>query len=83
MLNDLMCAFEAPGKRADAVVHLAGLKAASHSIHFPSDYWDVNVSESLMLLRAMRFYGCQKLLFSSSTAIYGVTAIAPIPETEV
>ncbi len=64
----------------DAVIHFAGLKAVGESVSAPLDYWDTNVSGSLILLQEMRRTGVQTLVFSSSCTVYGNNAEAPFAE---
>lgn len=47
----------------------------------PQKYYDNNVAGSLSLLRAMLQAGCQRLVCSSSFAIYGEPQELPIRET--
>ena len=53
----------------------------ANSVTDPQKYYDNNVAGSLSLLRAMLRAGCQKLVFSSSCAIYGEPEELPIRET--
>jgi len=63
-----------------AVIHLAGLIVTSDSIVDPSDYYAANVTATLSLLDAMRRTGCDRIVFSSSAAVYGEPAYTPIDE---
>ena len=54
----------------EAVIHFAGLKAVSESFLESKEYWDVNVNGSKTLLKVMDLYGCSKIVFSSSAAVY-------------
>lgn len=65
----------------DAVVHFAALKAVSESVENPLDYFDVNISGLINLLRVMDAAGCRKIVFSSSATVYGVPDETPTPET--
>lgn len=65
----------------DAVVHFAALKAVSESVERPLDYFDVNISGLVNLLRVMDAAGCRKIVFSSSATVYGVPDETPTPET--
>lgn len=65
----------------DAVVHFAALKAVSESVEKPLDYFDVNISGLINLLRVMDAAGCRKIVFSSSATVYGVPDETPTPET--
>ena len=55
------------------VVHFAGLKSVEESINNPIFYWDSNVNSSINLLKTMEKFSCNKLVFSSSASIYGIT----------
>ncbi|MEX3017414.1 UDP-glucose 4-epimerase GalE [Gymnodinialimonas hymeniacidonis] len=65
----------------DAVVHFAALKAVSESVERPLDYFDVNISGLINLLRVMDAAGCRNIVFSSSATVYGVPDETPTPET--
>ena len=54
-----------------AVIHFAGLKAVGESVQKPLEYYNNNVSGTLVLLQVMRQYGCKKIVFSSSATVYG------------
>ena len=69
------------GRRIDAVVHFAALKAVSESVEKPIDYFHVNVGGLTTLLSAMEAGGCRRLVFSSSATVYGVPDSYPTPET--
>ena len=64
-----------------AVIHFAGLKAVGDSVADPLTYYDVNVTGTLTLTRAMQAAGVTRLIFSSSATVYGEPAHSPIPET--
>ena len=66
--------------RPEAVVHFAGLKAVGESQEKPLYYYDVNVSGTLCLLRAMDRVGCKKIVFSSSATVYGEPEYLPYDE---
>ncbi|MBF9042546.1 UDP-glucose 4-epimerase GalE [Rhodobacterales bacterium HKCCE4037] len=65
----------------DAVVHFAALKAVGESVERPLDYFDVNISGLINLLRVMDAAGCRRIVFSSSATVYGVPDETPTPET--
>jgi UDP-glucose 4-epimerase len=65
---------------ASAVIHFAGLKVVSESCAEPLRYYDVNVVGTLRLLEAMTEAGVSRMVFSSSTTVYGDTAAVPITE---
>lgn len=64
----------------DAVMHFAGLKAVGESVQKPLEYYDNNVSGSLVLFEAMQAAGVTKLVFSSSATVYGDPQEIPISE---
>ena len=64
----------------DAVMHFAGLKAVGESVQKPLEYYDNNVSGSLVLFEAMQVAGVTQLVFSSSATVYGDPQEIPISE---
>jgi UDP-glucose 4-epimerase len=68
------------GRRIDAVVHFAALKAVGESCQKPLAYWRNNLVGLLTLAEAMQRHGCRKLVFSSSATVYGTPERLPIPE---
>ena len=68
------------GRRFDAVIHFAGLKAVGESVQRPIDYYENNVGGTLSLCRALTKAGVRNLVFSSSATVYGDPASVPIRE---
>lgn len=66
--------------KVDAVVHFAGLKAVGESVEIPLEYYNVNVSGTISLLKSMAKHNIKKLVFSSSATVYGVNNPAPYIE---
>jgi UDP-glucose 4-epimerase len=66
--------------RPEAVIHFAGLKAVGESVRLPVEYYDVNVSGTLSLLRAMAGARCKRIIFSSSATVYGIPDYLPYDE---
>ena len=64
-----------------AVIHFAGLKAVGESTRKPLEYYENNVSGTLVLLEEMRTAGIYQLIFSSSATVYGANAPVPYIET--
>lgn len=64
----------------DGVIHFAALKSVKESVEKPLDYYDVNVTGSLCLLRAMAEGNVRTLVYSSSATVYGEPASVPIRE---
>lgn len=67
--DDLAAVFE--GRRIDAVIHFAALIAVGESVIDPGSYYHNNVCGTLNLLDAMRNAGVDKLVFSSTAAVFG------------
>lgn len=61
----------------DAVIHFAGLKAVGESVSKPVEYYDNNVNGTLVLLAAMRRKGVNRIIFSSSSTVYGTPETLP------
>lgn len=68
--------------RFDLVIHFAGLIAAGESVEKPELYYRNNVTGSLNLLDAMQRHGADRIVFSSSAAVYGTPARQPIREED-
>lgn len=64
----------------DCCIHFAGLKAVGESVEKPLEYYDNNITGTLVLLDVMRRHGCKNLIFSSSATVYGEPAEIPITE---
>ena len=62
----------------DSVIHFAGLKAVGESVQKPLEYYDNNISGTLVLVDVMRQHGCKNIIFSSSATVYGDPAFVPI-----
>ncbi|BEU02779.1 UDP-glucose 4-epimerase [Agarivorans sp. OAG1] len=64
----------------DSVIHFAGLKAVGESVEKPYEYYDNNVTGSLVLIDVMRKAGVKSIVFSSSATVYGEPSVMPINE---
>ena len=67
-------------EKIDSVIHFAGLKAVGESCEKPLEYFDNNVTGTLVLLEVMRKNGCKKIVFSSSATVYGMNNVSPLTE---
>ncbi|GAB2526940.1 NAD-dependent epimerase/dehydratase family protein [Spirosoma aerophilum] len=56
----------------DGVIHLAGLAGVRASLQNPAAYVDHNVNGTAVLLDVMRAHGVRRLVFASSSSVYGV-----------
>ena len=66
----------------DGVVHLAALSLVAESVEKPEHYYRNNVCGTLNLLEAMDEAGVQRLVFSSTAAVYGEPEEVPIKEDD-
>ncbi len=66
----------------DLVIHLAGMAGVRASIEKPLLYEEVNVRGTLTLLECMREHAVQKLVFASSSSVYGSNKGVPFRETD-
>ncbi|SDS29204.1 UDP-glucose 4-epimerase GalE [Microterricola viridarii] len=55
----------------DGVVHVAGFKYAGVSVQRPLHTYEQNVTATAVLLQAMQDAGVNRIVFSSSAAVYG------------
>lgn len=68
-------------KKIDAVIHFAGLKAVGESCEKPVEYYRNNIDSTLTLLEAMKKFGVNNFIFSSSATVYGTPTTVPLVET--
>ena len=67
--------------RPEAVMHFAANALVGESMRDPSKYFRNNIANGLNLLDAMVATGVQRLIFSSTCAIFGLPERVPIDET--
>jgi UDP-glucuronate 4-epimerase len=68
--------------RIDIVVHLAAKAGVRPSIESIGEYYDVNVNGTVSVLESMRKFEVKKMLFASSSSIYGNNPKVPFSETD-
>jgi UDP-glucuronate 4-epimerase len=68
--------------RPDAIVHLAARAGVRPSIEQPCLYEKVNVSGTVNILEVCRLFGVSRLIFGSSSSVYGASKTAPFSEAE-
>jgi UDP-glucose-4-epimerase GalE len=64
-----------------AVMHFAASSLVGESVADPRKYYTNNLAGTLSLLDAMREAGCNRLVFSSSGAVYGNADSKALPES--
>ena len=67
----------------ELVIHLAAKGGVRHSILSPVEYFDVNVTGTILLLEAMKEHGIGKMIFASSSSVYGNLAELPLRESAI
>ena len=77
-MNDIEAVFEK--YNIEAVYHFAAYAYVGESVTEPEKYYYNNVVNTLNLLKVMRKYGCNKIIFSSTCATYGEPERVPITE---
>ncbi len=68
------------GRGFDAVIHFGALSLVGESVAKPYAYYGNNVTGTLNLLETMRRHAVEKLVFSSTAAVFGSPASALIDE---
>ena len=63
-----------------AIIHFAAYKAVGESVEKPLDYYENNLLSLIHLLEAMKIYGIDHLVFSSSCTVYGEPDSLPVTE---
>ena len=75
--SDIEAAF---AKGFDAFVHLAAFKAAGESMIAPEKYSVNNITGTINIMNAAVKFGCKKMIFSSSAAVFGAPEYLPMDE---
>lgn len=66
----------------DGVIHFAAFSQVGESMRDPLKYYDNNMRGTMVLLRSMVNHGVDKIVFSSTAAVYGEPERVPILETD-
>ncbi|WP_368294593.1 UDP-glucose 4-epimerase GalE [Dehalobacter sp. TBBPA1] len=67
----------------EAVIHFAACSIVSDSIKRPDYYFTENVAKTNRFIASLLMGGVDKVVFSSTAAIYGIPYSVPIPEDAV
>lgn len=67
----------------ECVYHLAAKVAVQESILYPREYNSTNVGGTVSVMEAMRDVGVQRVVFTSSGAVYGAQKAQPLHELMV
>jgi nucleoside-diphosphate-sugar epimerase len=71
-----------PDTNFDVVIHLAAKAGVRPSIAQPEQYIDANLSQTMALLQWMKANGMCKLVFASSSSVYGNNVKVPFAESD-
>jgi UDP-glucuronate 4-epimerase len=69
--------------RPDAIIHLAARAGVRPSIEHPRLYEQVNVAGTVNLLELCREFQVSRLIFGSSSSVYGAGSQAPFSEEQI
>jgi UDP-glucose 4-epimerase len=67
--------------RIEGVLHFAGSIVVPESVANPAKYYRNNTSRGLELIDTLIASGVERVVFSSTAAVYGIPERVPIPET--
>jgi UDP-glucuronate 4-epimerase len=69
--------------KPDLVIHLAAQAGVRYSIQNPRAYLESNILGHFNVLEAMRIAGIHRIVYASSSSVYGNSADVPFVETHV
>ncbi|MCI1986193.1 MAG: UDP-glucose 4-epimerase GalE [Lactobacillus sp.] len=69
-------------EKIDGIIHFAAFSVVPESMQDPLKYFDNNTGGMITLLEAMKQFGIDKIVFSSTAATYGEPERVPIHETD-
>ncbi len=67
--------------KPDIVIHFAAYIQVNESVKDPIKYYQNNTANTLTLIKSMVKNGIDKLIFSSTAAVYGIPEEIPVKET--
>lgn len=67
----------------DEVIHLAAKKSVDESVVWPLHYYDTNVTAVIHLLEACHYQHVERLVFSSTAAVYGAATDVSVSEGQL
>lgn len=70
-------------QEVDCVYHLAAKVSVQESVLYPREYNNVNVGGTVTLMEAMRDVGVRRVVFISSSTVYGNQPVQPVKETVI
>ena len=79
-ISSLRSVFNA--EKPDIIIHLAAKAGIRPSLKDPKAYYDVNVMGTLNILEMMKEFNISKMIFGSSSSIYGNNKKVPFSEND-
>ncbi|MBI9072339.1 MAG: GDP-mannose 4,6-dehydratase [Melioribacteraceae bacterium] len=68
--------------KIDVVIHLAAKAGVRPSLEDPDSYFQTNINGTITLLNVMNKFNVKKLLFASSSSVYGNNKKVPFSESD-
>jgi len=68
-------------QRPDVALHFAGFIEVAESVEDPYKYFENNYEKASLWLDFVYSLGCERFVFSSTAAVYGMPKKVPIPES--
>lgn len=68
--------------KPDYVFHFAAVPRVSYSVVYPVETTDVNVTGTVAILHIAKKHGVKRVIFSSSSSVYGGAKVLPTKENE-
>ena len=69
-------------EKPDTVIHLAAKAGVRPSIHQPLEFYQTNVIGTLNVLNVMKEFDVKRMVFASSSSVYGNVTHTPFSETD-
>lgn len=66
----------------DVVIHLAARAGVRPSLEDPASYMDINITGTVQILETMKAFGCNRMVFASSSSVYGSRTQGPFRESD-
>jgi UDP-glucose 4-epimerase len=80
-LRDAVAVRDAVAEGFDGALHFGALALVAESVAHPERYYRTNVAGTLNLLDALRAAEVERLVFSSTCAVYGEPEVVPMDES--
>jgi len=69
-------------EKFDLIIHLAAKAGVRPSVEDPQEYFEVNINGTINILENANKYGVKKMIFASSSSVYGNNEKIPFAETD-